>query len=330
MVNNNNILLVGGEGYIGQVTSSILINKNYSIVSYDNLIYDHNPIRNIYTKEQYRLINGDIRKIENEKILFSNIGTVVIFAGLVGDPITKKYPALSYDINYQGIKSVIDKSIKNGIKKIIFISTCSNYGIVNQDELADEKYILNPLSSYSKSKVAIEEYILSLKGKVDSNITILRFATAFGLSSRMRFDLTVNEFVKDIYFNNDLKIYDADTWRPYCHIKDFANIIERVICADEKTVSFQVFNAGSQKNNYTKRMIVAKILKYYDSKKLEFIERKDSDRRDYKVSFNKLENVLGYTCEYTISDGIVEILDYLKKTNIKNNINLGNYVIDEK
>ena len=94
-----------------------------------------------------------------------------------------------------------------------------------------------------------------------TSTTILRFATAFGVSNRMRFDLTINHFVKDALIDNKLVVYDSDTWRPYCHLQDFNNIIEKVIFASQKDVDFQIFNAGSEINNYTKEMIVKEISK---------------------------------------------------------------------
>ena len=130
--------------------------------------------------------------------LIVGFDVVILLAGLVGDPITKKYPIQSRKINDLGVKKVVDLCAVNNIKKLIYISTCSNYGFINNNELASEEHLLNPLSIYAKSKVSAENYILSLKGHTGMNPIILRFATAFGLSPRMRFDLTVNEFTRDI------------------------------------------------------------------------------------------------------------------------------------
>ena len=100
------------------------------------------------------------------------------------------------------------------------------------------------------------EGILSLKDKTDMNPTILRFATAFGLSPRMRFDLTVSEFTRDLAMGNDLMVYDAETWRPYCHVMDFSRLIQIVLDSPNHKVAFEVFNAGGDVNNATKQMIV--------------------------------------------------------------------------
>ena len=129
---------------------------------------------------------------------------------------------------------------------MIFISTCSNYGIIEEGSLADEDFELKPLSLYAKSKVSAERFLLAQAGNVDYAATVLRFATAFGLAPRMRFDLTVNEFVKDLYEKGEILVYDADTWRPYCHVNDFARLVRVVLEAPSDAINFEVFNAGGE------------------------------------------------------------------------------------
>ena len=140
---------------------------------------------------------------------------------------------------------------------------------------------------YAKSKVDIEKHLFSLKGNVDYCLTILRFATAFGLSPRMRFDLTVNQFTRELYEGEEVLVYDPDTWRPYCHVKDFSAIIQKVLEANNSVVDFEVFNAGSEKNNFTKRMVVDEVKQQVPHAKVAYQE-KGSDPRDYRVSFRKL------------------------------------------
>ena len=255
---------------------------------------------------------------------------VVLLSGLVGDPITKKYPEESALINDQGIKHIIDRCAEQNIDKFIFISTCSNYGMIESDDLADEQYTLNPLSLYSKSKVNAENYILSLKGKTDMNPTILRFATAFGLSPRMRFDLTVSEFTLDLGMGKELLVYDAHTWRPYCHVRDFAHLIQVVIEAQTEIVSFEVFNAGGDINNATKLMIVDTILGKIPGGIVRYQEH-GSDPRNYRVSFEKVKSILGFEPKYTIQDGIDELIEAINNHVfdhvVENKIFFGNYEI---
>ena len=325
------ILIIGGEGYIGQVVSKFLIKNEFSVLSYDNLIYGQENIKHLDNDPNYKFVHADIRDTKNLKKSFDDIFGIVILAGLVGDPITKKYPEEAYNINYLAIKNVIDLSIRKKIERIIFVSTCSNYGLIGEDETADEQFALNPLSSYAKAKVDIEQYILSLKSNTESCITIFRFATAFGLSSRMRYDLTVNEFTRDIFNEKKLEIYDSDTWRPYCHVDDFANILTLALQKEKSKVWFEVFNAGSDGNNLTKRMIIEKILKYKNSSNIQYVDKEGSDKRNYRVNFSKLNKIFNYNCKFSVDDGIKEIIDHLEKLKEdKYNVddNFGNYKIE--
>ena len=194
-----------------------------------------------------------------------------------------------------------------GLEHLVFISTCSNYGLVEDDQLADEKFELKPLSLYAKSKVAIEQYIMGLNGNVDFTPTVLRFATAFGLSTRMRFDLTVSEFTRELVLGRELLVYDTNTWRPYCHVRDFGRLIDLVFQVPAEKVAFEVFNAGGEVNNYTKQGIVDAILEQLPNAQVKYKEH-GVDPRNYRVDFSKVKKILDFEPKYTIPDGIKEVL----------------------
>ena len=328
------ILLIGGEGYIGNIVSEKLISLGFLVTSYDNLIYENNLcVLNKIHQQNYQFIYGDMLDENKLAKAIDNNDVVVLLAGLVGDPITKKYPRESALINDKGVKAVIDLCSDKNINQLIFVSTCSNYGLIDNDNLADEEYELNPLSLYAKSKVNMEKHILSLKGKTNMHPTILRFATAFGLSPRMRFDLTLNEFTRDLAIGNELLVFDAETWRPYCHVQDFANLIHIVIEAPKDNVSFEVFNAGDDINNSTKQMIVNSILKRIPDGKVQY-QKQDNDPRNYRVNFEKVRSVLGFKSQYSIQDGIDELINVIQNNvfeHIEGNRNFfGNYEINYK
>ena len=264
------------------------------------------------------------------KLYLKEVDNVVILVGLVGDPITKKYPDISKKINLIYLKNIIDLIKKKKICKTIFISTCSNYGLIPDNMYADEGFKLNPLSLYAKAKVSIERYIISQIKYENFNPTILRFATAFGLSQRMRFDLTVNEFTRDILLGKSLEIYDKNTWRPYCHVKDFARLIKIVIESKQDLVKFETFNAGGDKNNATKKNIIDKIADHIEVNKIKYLEN-GFDTRNYKVDFTKVKRVLNFIPKYDISDGIKEIINELSINDDKyaNKLDFGNYKIEE-
>ena len=331
---NKKILLVGGAGYIGTVLTNNFLSKNYKIKCFDSLIYSQKHcIQTLIKEKNYEFILGDLRNYNSFDNLFKGITDVVILAGLVGDPITKKYPLESKEINYNSLKNFIVKCNKKNINKVIFISTCSNYGLIEKNEKADENYTLNPLSSYAKHKVELEKYIMSLEGQVDYNPTILRFATAFGVSPRMRFDLTINEFTRDLYLKKNLEIYDANTWRPYCHVNDFSQIIDKIFNSKKEKTSFQIFNAGGDKNNSTKLEIIKKLEKYFPKSKITFKD-KGVDPRNYRVDFSKIKDALNFEPTYTIEDGIKEIINNLEKGKYNNpnefSDSYGNYKINNE
>jgi len=305
------VLLIGGAGYIGVIVARYLLDCGYSVRCFDNLTYGHYfGILPFLGNESFEFTNGDLRNTEAVEQVLTDCSDVVILAGLVGDPITKKYPDLSQEVNSVAIRALVDRLSKFPLNKILFISTCSNYGLIADDEIAKETHELKPLSLYASSKVEIEEYILAKQGSVDYHATILRFATAFGYAPRMRFDLTVNEFARDLCLGKELVVYDADTWRPYCHVEDFAQIIRRVLEAPVDSVDFEIFNAGNDENNYTKRMIVDSVLKHVPSGKVVY-QKEGKDRRNYRVDFSKLHSTLLFRPEYSIDRGIQEVLTVL-------------------
>lgn len=277
------------------------------------MLYQNNECVLDYVGDsKYEFVYGDIADRKVLERVLNGIDCVILLAGLVGDPITKKYPEESGLINDLGVKTVIDACSQSNIDRLIFVSTCSNYGLIETNEKANEDLVTRPLSLYAKYKVAVEEYILSLKGKVSYHPTVLRFATAFGLSPRMRFDLTVSEFTRELILGKELLVFDADTWRPYCHVRDFARLIQMVLEAPVETISFEVFNSGGDVNNFTKQMIVDEILKLLPTGNVKYQEN-GTDPRNYRVDFSKVKTILGFEPAHTVADGIRELINAMEQ-----------------
>lgn len=310
------ILVIGGSGYIGRVVIKDLIKNDFKVTNVDLKIYPDQNQNLEFQNRNERFLKIDLRNIHALEEHLKDNNYVIILGGLVGEPITNKYLDLSKSINENGIINLIDScdNLKN-LKNLIFISTCSNYGITDKTELVNEDHVLKPLSPYAKAKVKIEKHLLSKKN-VSYASTVLRFATAFGLSPRMRFDLTVNHFCYSMFKYCKIEVYDADTWRPYCHVKDFSRLIIQVIKSDIKKVDKKVFNAGSNKNNFTKEGIVNLIHKKIPEAKI-ILKKGGVDRRDYRVSFEKVKNELNFETKYSVENGIEEIIDAFK-SDIKN------------
>ena len=307
------ILVVGGAGYIGVVLSRRLLARGYRVRCLDNLLYDNfHAVTNLVGDANYEFIHGDLtnQKVMSESL--EGVTDVIILAGLVGDPITKKYPEESRQINDQGITTLIEGLDGYALNKVVFVSTCSNYGLITGDVIADETHELKPLSLYASSKVEAEKNILSGKDQVDYSATVLRFSTAFGLSGRMRFDLTVSEFTRELFVGNTLEVFDSETWRPYCHVQDFSTVLIKVLEAPVESVYFDVFNAGGDVNNYSKKMMIDEILKKMPGAKVRYVE-KGSDRRNYRVDFSKIRRQLYFEPAFTVEDGISELIQVLKQ-----------------
>ena len=313
MSSDSRVLLVGGAGYIGSVLSSHLLENGYSVTCLDQMIYRHyHTVWPFVSSERYRFIQGDMGNPADLERALGDVRHVVILAGLVGDPITKKYPQESKAVNLQGVQTLLYGLEGKNLERVIFVSTCSNYGLIPESVEATEDYELKPLSLYAKHKVEIEQRLLGLKDKVDYSATVLRFATAFGLSPRMRFDLTVSEFTRELYLGRELLVFDAYTWRPYCHVKDLSAAIRCVLEAKHDRVHFEVFNVGGESNNFTKQMIVDEIMRQVPEGKVKYQEH-GSDPRNYRVSFKKIREQLGFSLQYSIRRGVEELLEALRE-----------------
>jgi nucleoside-diphosphate-sugar epimerase len=305
------VLLIGGAGYIGPVVARDLLCQGYDVTCFDNLIYGNTTgVLALVDQKKYKFISGDLCNKKDLDRALVGITDVVILGGLVGDPITKKFPNESNLINEIGIQNCIKSLNGKELNQVILISTCSNYGIIPYNELANEETKLTPLSLYAKSKVNAENLLLNQNSGIDYTPTVLRFATAFGVAPRMRFDLTVNEFVSELYSKRELIVFDPDTWRPYCHVSDFARMISQVLISPKEKVYLNIFNVGSEENNYTKRQLINLIQQKLPKPNVRYLDN-GTDPRNYMVDFTKSKEVLGFEAKTSIWQGIEEIVETL-------------------
>ncbi len=307
------VLVVGGAGYVGNVLVRRLLEAGLRVRVLDSLIFDQGEaIAPLLEHPRFELIYGDLRDENRVGESLNGVNHVVLLAGLVGDPITKTYPELSRAINLEGVSALIERLDGSGVERLVFTSTCSNYGLRETDELATEESALAPVSLYAEHKVEIEKLILNAAPHVDYIPTVLRISTAYGLSPRMRFDLTIAEFAVTMASGSELVVYDADTWRPYCHIQDIAKAVIAVLDAPLDRVIREVFNVGHSDENYTKRMVVDVVQDALDGAgRVEFMEG-GVDPRNYRVSFEKIAGSLGYEPDYRVPDFVRSLVEAVR------------------
>ena len=306
------ILVTGGAGYIGSVLTHKLVELGYNVRIIDSLIYGKDGISDLISKNSVELIEKDIRDEKTLNEAVKEIDCVIHLAAIVGDPLCKKIPVAAKQINEDATKKLVNISKKQGVKRFIFASTCSNYG--SASTIVDENSPIQPLSLYSTTKVNSENFILNTKNS-SFEPCILRFATAHGLSPRMRFDLLLQEFLRDAILDKKIRIYGPNFWRPLAHVDDISNACITTIKSSKNLISGQVYNVGNTSENYTKKMLAEIIQEFVPSTEIEITGSK-TDLRTYKVSFDKIKNNLKFISKKTIRNSIQDILSKIEKGNL--------------
>jgi len=301
------VLVTGGAGYIGSTLVPALLAQGHEVLVLDSLLFGAHSLVPVWSHPDFALIQGDIRNEKTVEHSLEGVDAVVHLAAIVGDPACARQPDEAKAINKDASIALFRASQRIGVQRFIFASTCSNYGRMRDPSVyVDENSELSPVSLYAETKVAVEKFILDMPPSPDFCATILRFATIFGISPRMRFDLTVNEFTMEMLSGRKLVVFGEQFWRPYVHVRDAARAIVSVLENPQSKVAGQVFNVGSTDQNYKKRQIVEMIRPYAPESIVEYVQKQE-DPRDYRVSFDKITRELGYSTTRTVSDGIREI-----------------------
>lgn len=301
------ILVTGAAGYIGSVLVRQLLEKGYAVRGMDILNFGGESLLGIYNHPNFEFIKGDIREFDVIKKVAKEIYGVVHLAAIVGDPACAKQPQLAEETNWLATKYLFDYCNENtNVEKFVFASTCSNYGKMQGDGFVNEDSPLNPISLYAELKVKFEEYLLKSKTRQDFYPTVLRFSTVYGISPRIRFDLTVNEFMKEVALGRELVIFGEQFWRPYCHVEDLAGACIKVLEAEPTLIDHNVFNVGDTEENYQKKMIADIVLKMVPNARIKYVY-KEEDPRDYRVDFSKIQKNLNYKITKKVPDGLKEI-----------------------
>ncbi len=315
------ILVTGGAGYVGSVLLRRLLNEGYSVKCLDCLSFGGESLLGIWGHPKFEFSNCDITDFDAVSSIIDSDDyfAVIHLAGIVGDPACKREPDLARRVNWDASVHLLEKAIEKKIPRFIFASTCSNYGKMSDPNgYVNEDSALAPVSLYAELKVKFEKLILEgIPNSNEFSPTSLRFSTVYGMSPRMRFDLTVNEFTKELALSKELVVFGEQFWRPYCHVSDFSNAMLKVLQAPKEKIAYEVFNVGDTSENYTKQMIVEEIRKQIPDSLIKYV-KKEEDPRDYRVDFAKIKNVLGFTVTKRVPDGIKEIRDIVQMGVIPN------------
>jgi nucleoside-diphosphate-sugar epimerase len=322
--NVKKVLLIGGAGYLGSVLSRKLLEKNYQVKVFDKLIFGIEPIEELLKNKNFEFIKGDICNISEVSHALDDVDAVIHLAGIVGDPASSVNPRKTIEVNYIATKIVAELCKYNQINRFIFASSCSVYG--SNSELINEDSALNPISLYAKSKIASEKSILEL---IDDNFSpvIMRMGTLYGVSPRMRFDLVLNLLPAKAIIDKSITIFNGDQWRPFLHINDAAEAYIKVLEAPIENIRGNIFNIGGNENNFKLREIGYLIKELIPDAKLNFDE-KVNDPRDYRVNFDKAENILNFKAIKTVKEGISEVVNIVQEKSIShiNNQSYNNYL----
>ena len=301
------ILLTGGAGYIGSVLTNELLLNGHEVYVADILWFNKSTPLIHYNNPNYNFYKTDVRDKNAISKLLEKVDFIIHPAAIVGDPASKKFPELTKEINEIAAKNVIDVAAESKVKGFIFFSTCSNYGISN-DGLANEDTQLNPLSLYAETKVNIEKYLQ--ENSKNLNWVIGRLSTVYGISPRMRFDLTVNEFALKGFKDKYIDIFRPESYRPYVHVYDLSKIITEII-NNFQTVKNNVFNIGFPGENYRKIEIANAVNKYIPETKIDIL-KEGGDNRDYQVDFTKLSKFLDVEKNYDVEKSVKETIEALE------------------
>ncbi len=296
------VLITGGAGYIGAHLIRMLLERGYHVRILDRFDYGRVGIEGI-SHPNFEIIQGDICSSRDVSRAVRNVDGVIALAAIVGDPACNLDPEETVNLNYTGTKILAETCNFYGVRRLVFASSCSVYGASTQG-LLTERSRLHPVSLYARTRVLSENILFDRHGDVEP--VVVRLATVFGLSPRMRFDLVVNTLTVRGAMEGRINIFGGSQWRPNVHCRDAARAFVLALEAPASDVAGEIFNLGGDALNHRISEIGEMVAEIVGNVQ---IERRDdaADARDYRVSFAKIRRVLGFEPEHLVADGIREV-----------------------
>jgi nucleoside-diphosphate-sugar epimerase len=320
---DRHVLITGGAGYIGSLLTSELLRANYRVTVLDSLLFGGESLVPFLHHPNFQFVKTDVtepRAVKDAlKDGWQKPDAIVHLAAIVGFPACQAVgKQVAWRYNVDATKSVFGQAVDLGVERFVFASTYSNYGLSEDGQPVTEESPLNPQSLYAETKIAAEEFLLSQKDASCAPL-LFRFATLYGISPRIRFDLIVNQFVLEAFTKRELIIYQRGYSRSFVHIRDAVRGIIMGLEAERSKVCGEIFNLGTDNGNYSKDDIVRLILRRMPETLVEYKNLTfGGDMRDITVSFAKIKQVLGFETTLDVDDGIRELLFALKTGIIRN------------
>ena len=304
-----NILVTGGAGYIGIHLVQMLLDDDYNVTILDNFTFGKSSINHIINHPKLTIIEGDVANIKDLVKAVKNNRYVIALAAIVGDPASSIDAEETLNLNYESSKILTEICNFYEVEKLVFASSCSVYGASTSGYLTEDSP-LNPVSLYARTRIYSENYILD-NSKITSP-TILRLSTVFGFSPRMRYDLVVNTLLIRALKDKKFSVFGGDQWRPFVHCYDVARAFKLAIESDRKATHKQIFNVGSNDMNFTIDQIGDKVSAKFPDSEYNTVDE-DVDKRNYKVSFDKITTKLGFEKKYDIEMGLDEMIEKINE-----------------
>jgi nucleoside-diphosphate-sugar epimerase len=304
------VLVTGGAGFIGSHLTRMLLDRSYNVRVLDNFTYGYAGLSAIRNHPRLEIVTGDICNLRDVSRAMRDVDGVIGLAAIVGDPACNLDPEETINLNYAATKILAECADFYRVQRLVFASSCSVYGAsLKEDDLLNERSRLNPVSLYARTRVLSENIIFDRCG--DTEPVVLRLATVFGLSPRMRFDLVVNTLTARAVVDRTIAIFGGRQWRPNVHCRDAARAFLAALEAPGDKVAGEVFNVGGDENNH-RISEIGDIVASVVGEVAVSLQNEIPDPRDYRVSFEKIRRVLNFVPEYAVRDGVREVASAMR------------------
>lgn len=306
------VLVVGGAGYIGSVLCRQLLADGHRVRVLDSLLYGDGSLKDLGREDRFEFQLGDSRDPAAVVAALHDVQAVVHLGEIVGDPACALDEEATRQINFNGTRLVAEIAKGFGVRRFIYASSCSVYGA--SDEFLTEESALHPVSLYARAKIAAERSTLELQTDIFRPV-IFRLATVYGLSPRPRFDLVVNLLSAQAATEGLIRVYGGDQWRPFVHVSDVARAMSAALRAPVADIGGEIFNLGSEDQNHTIADIAELVRQQVPGTVVESFGM-NGDRRNYRVSFDKVRSRLKFEPKMCVRAGVEEVVDAVRSGRI--------------